>query len=79
MKEYVHRAGRLAQAGQAGHALLVLLPSERQYVEVLELCSLRDISLLLLSLMLLSAVGQNKIRHDKPTMDKRVGRTKCPR
>jgi hypothetical protein len=24
-------------------------------------------------------VGQNKIRHDKPTMDKRVGRTKCPR
>ncbi len=24
-------------------------------------------------------VGQNKIRHNKPTMDKRVGRTKCPR
>ena len=48
----MHRAGRLAQAGQAGHALLFLLPSERQYVEVLELRSLRDISLLLLSLML---------------------------
>jgi superfamily II DNA/RNA helicase len=45
MKEYVHRAGRLAQAGQAGHALLFLLPSKRQYVEVLELRSLRDISL----------------------------------
>jgi hypothetical protein len=42
----VHKAGRLAQAGQAGHALLFLLPSERQYVEVLELRSLRDISLL---------------------------------
>ena len=24
-------------------------------------------------------VGQNKIRHNKPTMDKRVGRTKYPR
>jgi hypothetical protein len=45
----VHRAGRLAQAGQAGHALLFLLPLERQYVEVLELCSLRDISPLSLS------------------------------
>jgi superfamily II DNA/RNA helicase len=55
MKEYVHRAGRLAQAGQAGHALLFLLPLERQYVEVLELHSLRDISPLLLSLTLLLA------------------------
>jgi hypothetical protein len=49
----VHRAGRLAQAGQVGHALLFLLPLERQYVEVLELRSLRDISLLLLSSTLL--------------------------
>jgi superfamily II DNA/RNA helicase len=52
MKEYVHRNGRLAQAGQAGHAILFLLPSERQYIEVLELRSLRDISPLLLSLTL---------------------------
>ncbi len=56
-KEYVHRAGRLAQAGQAGHALLFLLPSGRQYVEVLELRSLRDISLLLLSSTLLLAAA----------------------
>jgi hypothetical protein len=27
----------------------------------------------------LLVVGQNKICHDKPTMDKCVGRTKCPR
>jgi ATP-dependent RNA helicase DDX31/DBP7 len=47
----------LAQAGQAGHALLFLLPSERQYVEVLELCSLRDISRLLLSSTLSAAVA----------------------
>jgi len=57
MKEYVHRAGRLAQAGQAGHALLFLLPSERQYVEVLELRSLRDISPLSLSSTLSSAAA----------------------
>ncbi len=53
----MHRAGRLAQAGQAGHALLFLLPSERQYVEVLELLSLRDISPLLLSSTLSSATA----------------------
>jgi hypothetical protein len=53
----VHRAGRLAQVEQAGHALLFLLPSERQYVEVLELCSLRDISPLSLSSTLSSEVA----------------------
>jgi ATP-dependent RNA helicase DDX31/DBP7 len=47
----------LAQAGKAGHALLFLLPSERQYVEVLELRSLRDISLLSLSSTLSSAAA----------------------
>ncbi len=53
----MHRAGRLAQAGQAGHALLFLLPSERQYVEVLELRSLRDISPLSLSSTLSSVAA----------------------
>ncbi len=47
----------MAQAGQAGHALLFLLPLERQYVKVLELRSLRDISPLLLSSTLLSAAA----------------------
>ncbi len=47
----------MAQAGQAGHALLFPLPSERQYVEVLELRSLRDISPLSLSSTLSSAVA----------------------
>ncbi len=47
----------MAQAGQAGHALLFLLPLERQYVEVLELHSLRDINPLLLSLTLLAAAA----------------------
>jgi hypothetical protein len=53
----VHRAVRLAQAGQAGHALLFLLSSERQYIEVLELRSLRDISPLSLSSTLSSAAA----------------------
>ena len=55
-KDYVHRAGRSARAGQAGHALLFLLPSERQYIEVLELRGLREISPLSLSSTLSSAV-----------------------
>mmetsp|Transcript_9968 Transcript_9968/g.17928 ORF Transcript_9968/g.17928 Transcript_9968/m.17928 type:complete len:1042 (+) Transcript_9968:61-3186(+) len=54
-KDYVHRAGRSARAGQAGHALLFLLPSERQYVEVLQLRGLKEISALSLSATLLSA------------------------
>ncbi len=53
----MHRAGRLAQAEQAGHALQILLPSEKQYIEVLELRSLRDISPLLLSSTLSSSAA----------------------
>ena len=48
-KDYVHRAGRSARAGDAGHSLLFLLPSERQYVEVLNLRGLKEISALSLS------------------------------
>jgi ATP-dependent RNA helicase DDX31/DBP7 len=35
--DYAHRAGRAARAGKAGHSLLFLLPSERQFLDVLEL------------------------------------------
>ncbi len=34
---------------------------------------------LLLHVKSLKSVGQNKIRHNKPAMDKRVGRSKYPR
>lgn len=54
-KDYVHRAGRSARAGQAGHALLFLLPSERQYIEVLQLRGMKEISALSLSSTLNSA------------------------
>ena len=36
MSDYVHRAGRVARAGKAGHSLLFLLPSERPYLEMLQ-------------------------------------------
>lgn len=56
-KDYVHRAGRSARAGQAGHALLFLLSSERQYIEVFESRGLRDISPLSLSSTLSAAAA----------------------
>ena len=36
ISDYVHRVGRVARAGQAGHSLLMLLPSERSFLDVLE-------------------------------------------
>jgi len=47
--DYIHRAGRAARAGKSGHALLFLLPSEVQYIEVLKLRGLPDVSALSLS------------------------------
>lgn len=49
-------AGRSARAGKSGHSLLFLLPSERQYVEVLQLRGLKDITALSLAATLSSAV-----------------------
>lgn len=48
-------AGRSARAGKSGHSLLFLLPSERQYVEVLQLRGLKEITALSLSATLASA------------------------
>ncbi len=53
--DYVHRAGRAARAGKSGHALLFLLPSETQYVEVLKLRGLPDIAALSLTTTLQNA------------------------
>ena len=53
--DYIHRAGRAARAGNAGHALLFLLPSELQYVEVLKLRGLSELTALSLSSTLQAA------------------------
>ena len=34
--DYVHRVGRVARAGKAGHSLLMILPSERSLLDVLQ-------------------------------------------
>lgn len=36
ISDYVHRVGRVARAGKAGHSLLFLLPSEKGYLDVLQ-------------------------------------------
>lgn len=53
--DYVHRAGRAARAGKSGHALLFLLPSETQYIEVLKLRGLNNIAALSLATTLQNA------------------------
>jgi ATP-dependent RNA helicase DDX31/DBP7 len=36
VSDYVHRAGRVARAGKAGHSLIFLLPSESLFLDVLK-------------------------------------------
>jgi ATP-dependent RNA helicase DDX31/DBP7 len=55
ISDYVHRAGRAARAGNAGHALLFLLPSEQEYVDVLKTKGLADVSALSLAATLAAA------------------------
>lgn len=55
--DYIHRAGRAARAGKAGHALLFLLPSEIQYVEVLKIRGLSSLTALSLSSTLQAAAN----------------------
>jgi len=50
--DYVHRVGRVARAGKAGHSLLFMLPSERKYLEVLETKGINKLTALSLSSIL---------------------------
>jgi ATP-dependent RNA helicase DDX31/DBP7 len=47
--DYAHRAGRAARAGKAGHSLLFLLPSEKQFLDVLQLKGVSHVSALSLA------------------------------
>lgn len=44
ISDYVHRIGRTARAGSGGHAVVFLLPSEKEYVEVLKCHGLSSLS-----------------------------------
>ena len=50
--DYAHRAGRTARAGKAGHSLLFLLPSERQFLDVLEVSGVKGMTALSLTSVL---------------------------
>ena len=55
MADYVHRAGRAARAGEGGHALVFLLPSETKYLEALQLRGLQSTTALSLTSTLYDA------------------------
>jgi len=57
ISDYVHRVGRVARAGKAGHSLLFLLPSERKYIEVLQTKGISSLTPLSLSSILNQAAG----------------------
>lgn len=57
ISDYVHRVGRVARAGKAGHSLLFLLPSERKYLEVLETKGISNLTPLPLSSVLNQAAS----------------------
>lgn len=60
ISDYVHRVGRVARAGKAGHSLLFLLPSERKYLEVLQTKGIRSLTPLSLSSILNQAASTCK-------------------
>ena len=55
--DYVHRVGRVARAGKAGHSLLFLLPSEKGYLDVLQTKGISNLEPLALSAVLNKAAS----------------------
>lgn len=52
ISDYVHRVGRVARAGKAGHSVLFLLPSEKAYLDVLETKGVSNITAMSLAQVL---------------------------
>lgn len=57
VSDYVHRAGRVARAGRAGHSLLFLLPSEQDFLTVLKHRGVKTMSAISLASTLNTAAG----------------------
>jgi ATP-dependent RNA helicase DDX31/DBP7 len=53
--DYVHRAGRVARAGGVGHAVLFLLPSEKEFLSILQQRGIVNMSPMSLTLILNTA------------------------
>lgn len=60
ISDYVHRVGRVARAGKAGHSLLFLLPSESAYLDVLKTKGIDELTPLSLSATLNQAASACK-------------------
>jgi ATP-dependent RNA helicase DDX31/DBP7 len=60
ISDYVHRVGRVARAGKAGHSLLMLLPSERSFLDILETRGIANMAALSLSTTLNQAATSCK-------------------
>jgi ATP-dependent RNA helicase DDX31/DBP7 len=60
VSDYVHRVGRVARAGKAGHSLLMLLPSERSFLDVLETRGISNMAAVSLSTTLNQAATSCK-------------------
>ena len=72
--DYVHRVGRVARAGSAGHSLLFMLPSERQYLEVLKRKGITKLSPMSLSSILNQASDICKIWTQEGSIQRGDGR-----
>ena len=59
LSDYVHRAGRVARAGKAGHSLLFLLPSEREFLLLLKQRGIAPLPALSLSATLMAAATKS--------------------
>ena len=57
VSDYVHRAGRVARAGRAGQSLIMLLPSEQAFLQVLKQRGIKQMTGLSLSSTLNSAAA----------------------
>lgn len=60
ISDYVHRSGRAARAGKAGHSLLFLLPSEAPFLDVLNKRGVQSLKAVSLASTLNAAAGYCK-------------------
>jgi ATP-dependent RNA helicase DDX31/DBP7 len=79
VSDYVHRAGRVARAGRAGHSLLFLLPSEKEFLSVLKQRGVRNLtayslaSTLSKAAELCSSITSSGVKQAGGSLDRELG------